>query len=50
MGKDEKGKRVAKNWKNGQYFLTLSEQELRGLAPAVIERKLEQLLREAFNV
>lgn len=36
-------------WVPGQYFLTLSEQDLERLAPGVIERKLEALLREVFN-
>ena len=39
-----------KGWVPGQYFLTLSEQELRALAPGIIEKKLERLLREVFNV
>ena len=39
-----------KGWVPGHYFLTLSEQELRGLAPAIIEEKLERLLREVFDV
>lgn len=39
-----------KGWVNGRYFLTLSEQDLERLAPGVIERKLEALLREVFNV
>lgn len=39
-----------KGWVRGQYFLTLSEQDLENLAPALIERKLEALLREVFNV
>ena len=37
-------------WVAGQYFLTLSERDLERVAPAVIEKKLEALLREAFNV
>lgn len=36
-------------WVPGQYFLTMSEQDLERLAPGVIERKLEALLREVFN-
>lgn len=36
-------------WVPGRYFLTLSEQDLERLAPGVIERKLEALLREVFN-
>ena len=39
-----------KGWVAGQYFLTLSEQELRAKAPAVIEQKLEKLLQEVFRV
>ena len=37
-------------WVAGQYFLILSEKDLERVAPAVIEKKLEALLREAFNV
>lgn len=39
-----------KGWVAGQYFLTLSEQDLRAQAPARIEEKLEALLREVFRV
>lgn len=39
-----------KGWVNGQYFLTLSEQDLGRLAPGLIEKKLEKQLREVFNV
>lgn len=39
-----------KGWVQGQYFLTLSEQELERIAPNVLEKKLELLLREVFNV
>jgi hypothetical protein len=42
-------KRGGDGWVPGQYFLTLSEQDLERLAPGVIERKLEALLREVFN-
>ena len=37
-------------WVEGKYFLTISEQQLRGQAPAIIEDKLKKLLRGAFNV
>ena len=37
-------------WVEGKYFLTISEQQLRGRAPAIIEDKLKKLLRGAFNV
>lgn len=39
-----------RGWVDGRYFLTLSEQDLRALAPAVIEEKLERRLREVFHV
>lgn len=39
-----------KKWMKGQYFLTLSEHDLERLTPALIERKLEALLREVFRV
>ena len=39
-----------KGWVQGQYFLTLSEQELRALAPGIIEKKLEQELKKVFSV
>lgn len=42
--------RGGKGWVNGQYFLTLSEHDLERLTPALIERKLEALLREVFRV
>lgn len=42
--------RGGKGWVDGQYFLTLSEQDLRSLAPGLIEKKLEKRLREVFNV
>ena len=44
------GKALKGGWVDGQYFLTLSEQELRSLAPGLIERKLEKRLREVFHV
>lgn len=36
-------------WVPGQYFLTISEEELRTLAPRVIEQKLQRYLREVFR-
>ena len=41
--------RNGKGWVSGHYFLTVSEQDLERLAPAIIEKKLEAFLREAFN-
>lgn len=43
------GKRLKAGWVNGQYFLTLSEQDLERFAPAVLEKKLNDLLREVFD-
>lgn len=37
-------------WEEGQYFLTHSEEELKRIAPKVLERELEKLLKEAFKV
>ena len=42
--------RGGKGWVDGQYFLTLSEQDLRNLAPGIIERKLDQELKKVFSV
>lgn len=39
-----------KGWVDGQYFLTLSEQDLRSLAPGLIARRLEKELQKTFNV
>lgn len=36
-------------WVQGQYFLTISENELNKRAPAILERKLSAMLREVFN-
>lgn len=36
-------------WVQGQYFLTISENELNKHAPEIIERKLSAMLREVFN-
>ncbi|MCH5192166.1 MAG: HK97 gp10 family phage protein [Oscillospiraceae bacterium] len=36
-------------WVNGRYFLTFSEKELEQLAPGVLEKKLNTLLKEVFD-
>ena len=48
----EFGHRTAdgKGWVNGHYFLTMSEQDLRNLAPGLIEKKLERELKKVFSV
>jgi len=43
------GKSLKEGWVDGQYFLTLSEEDLERIAPAVLEAKLDKLLREVFN-
>jgi len=42
-------KRGGKGWVPGKYFLTVSEQKLAGRAPAIIEKELEKMLRDAFK-
>jgi hypothetical protein len=43
------GKRLKKGWADGKYFLTMSEADLEQIAPSVLEKKLDALLREVFN-
>lgn len=43
------GKRLKSGWANGKYFLTLSEDDLERVAPAVLQKKLDDMLREVFN-
>lgn len=43
------GKRLKAGWVDGQYFLTLSEEKLEQLAPGLLEKKLNDFLREVFN-
>lgn len=43
------GKQLKQGWVNGQYFLTLSEQDLERIAPTVLQKRLDKLLREVFN-
>lgn len=43
------GKALKEGWVEGQYFLTLSEQDLKSMAPGLIEKKFEKRLREVFN-
>jgi len=38
-----------KGWVNGKYMMTISEQELRGQTPALLERMLAQWLRGGFD-
>jgi len=43
------GKRLKEGWVDGQYFLTLSEEELERIAPSMLQAKLDKFLREVFN-
>ena len=36
-------------WVDGQFFLTLSENEVNALAPALLEKRLMEYLKEAFK-
>jgi len=38
-----------KGWVNGQFMLTISEDELDSQSPAILERKLMKYLGDAFN-
>lgn len=43
------GKQLKSGWVKGHYFLTLSEDDLERIAPAVLQKRLDKLLREVFN-
>lgn len=43
------GKRLKHGWANGKYFLTISEDILRSLAPNTLQKKLDAFLQEVFN-
>lgn len=43
------GKRLKQGWVDGHYFLTLSEDDLERIAPAVLQKRLDKLLREVIN-
>ena len=40
------GKRLKKSWAKGKFMLTISEEELRKEAPAVIKRKISEWLKK----
>lgn len=42
------GKRLVKSWVEGQHFLKISEDELREIAPEMLEELLEKFLRTVF--
>ena len=43
------GKRLKKGWVEGQFFLTLSEEELDSRTPALLQKRVDKLLRDIFN-
>lgn len=43
------GKRLKKGWVDGQFMLTISVQEMQGIMPALLQKRLEALLKEAFR-
>lgn len=42
------GKRLKASWVEGRFFLTVSEQELKTTAPALLEQELEAFLKGVF--
>lgn len=42
------GKRLKASWVEGQHFLKLSEDDLMGIAPGVLQSKLDAFLRTVF--
>ena len=43
------GKKLKKGWVEGQFFLTISEDELQRVTPAILERKLKKKIKEMFT-
>ena len=43
------GKRLKKGWVEGQFMLTISENEIREQAPAILEKKLNKWLMEVLS-
>lgn len=41
--------RGGKGWIDGRFMLTISENELKSQAPQILERKLDELLRQVFS-
>ena len=41
---------ISGGWVEGRYMLTISEEKLEEIAPALLEKKLRNYLKEAFNV
>lgn len=43
------GKRLKKGWVNGRFMLTISEKEIKAIAPSVLEKKLAAMLKEVLD-
>ncbi len=43
------GKRLKNGWVPGKYMLTMSEEDLERIAPGILQKKLENKLREVFG-
>ena len=44
------GKRLKSGWVEGQFMLKISEEEVQALAPKLLEKRLNEKLREVFDV
>ena len=44
------GKRLKSGWVEGQFMLKISEQEVQSLAPRLLEKRLNEKLKEVFDV
>lgn len=42
------GKRLKKNWVDGKFMLTISEQEIKNIAPRFLEKRLKEYLQRCF--
>ena len=43
------GKRLKSGWAEGKFVLTISEKEIQSIAPKLIEKRLQEKLREMMN-
>lgn len=43
------GKRLKKGWSDGKFMMTISEQKIQNIAPKVLEKKIEKILKECMQ-
>lgn len=43
------GKRLTKGWVKGRFMLTVSEKEIKSILPSLLEKRISQAIKEAFN-